>query len=83
MARGFESKDVEQQQQEALERRAAARIPQRTPEEIELERKRDGLELQRKRVLHDIEACRDPRRRTMLESGLKYLEEQLAALNVT
>jgi hypothetical protein len=80
VARGFESKDVEQQQQEALERRAAGRRPQPTPEEIERERKRDGLQLQRTRVLHEIEACRDDRRRKTLESGLKYLDEQLAAL---
>lgn len=81
MARGFESKDVEQQQQEALERRAAARLPRLTPEQIERERKRDSLQLQRTRVLHEIEACKDNRRRQMLESGLKYLDEQLALLN--
>ena len=80
MARGFESKDVEQQQQEALERRAAVRGPRLTPEQIERERKRDSLQLQRTRVLHEIEACKDNRRRKMLESGLNYLEEQLAAL---
>ncbi len=80
MARGFESKDVEQQQQEALERRASARHPQLTPEQIERERKRDSLRLQRTRVLHEIEACREDRRRKMLESGLKYLDDQLASL---
>ena len=79
MARGFESKDVEQQQQEALERRAASRQPQLTPEQIERERKRDGLQLQRTRVLHEIEACKDDLRRKILNSGLKYLDDQLAA----
>jgi hypothetical protein len=81
VARGFESKDVEQQQQEALERRAASRQPQLTSEQIERERKRDSLQLQRTRVLHEIDACKDDRRRKILNSGLKYLDDQLAALS--
>lgn len=80
MARGFESKDVEQQQQEALERRASARKLQLTSEQIECERKRDSLQLQRTRVLHEIEACKDDRRRKILNNGLKYLDDQLALL---
>lgn len=80
MARGFESKDVEQQQQEMLERRAAAKAPQKTPEELEKERKREGLLLQRTRVLREIESASNDRRRQQLESGLKFLDEQLAAL---
>lgn len=81
MARGFESKDVEWQQQEAQERRAAARRPALTPEQIERQRKREGLELQRTRVRREIEASRNERHRQTLENGLKYLEEQLAALD--
>lgn len=80
MARGFESKDVEQQQQEMLERRAAAKAQQKPPEELEKERKREGLLLQRTRVLREIESARTDRHRQQLESGLKFLDEQLAAL---
>jgi hypothetical protein len=80
VARGFESKDVEQQQQEAQERRARARRPEPPPEQIERERKRDSLQLQRTRVLHEIEACKDDRRLKILKLGLKYLDEQLALL---
>ena len=51
-----------------------------TPEQIELEKKRDSLLLSRTRVLHDLENCRDERYRKTLAEGLSYLEEQLAAL---
>jgi hypothetical protein len=81
MARGFESKDVEQQQQEMLDRRAAAKVPQKSPEELEVERKREGLLLQRTRVLREIESARNERHKRTLESGLKFLDEQLAALD--
>jgi molecular chaperone GrpE (heat shock protein) len=80
MARGFESKDVEWQQQEAAERRAAAQRPALTPEQAELARKREGLELQRTRVLKQIEDAKDARYRATLERGLKFLDDQLADL---
>jgi hypothetical protein len=80
VARGFESKDVEQQQQEMLERRAAAKARVKSAEEVARERKREDLLLQRTRVLRDIGAARGDRHRLQLESGLKFLDEQLAAL---
>jgi hypothetical protein len=49
-----------------------------TPEEIEVEKKRDGLLLHRTRVIHDIAGCRDPRYKKTLEQGLAFLESQLA-----
>jgi len=50
---------------------------------METERQRDSLLLQRTRVLHQIEACSDPRYRKTLESGLEYLETQLLKLGWT
>lgn len=81
MARGFESKDVESQQQEMQERRAAAKLPAKTPEEVQKERQREGLQLQRTRVLKQLEGVTDARYRQTLERGLEYLEEQLKALD--
>jgi hypothetical protein len=81
VARGFESKDVESQQQEMQERRAAAKQPVKTPEELQKERQREGLQLQRTRVLHQLETVTDARYRQTLERGLKYLEDQLKALD--
>ena len=57
--------------------------PRLTPDQVEVERKRDSLQLQRKRVLNDIGACRDERYRKTLSAGLAYLEAQIAALDGT
>jgi hypothetical protein len=51
-----------------------------TPEQMEVERKRDGLLLHRTRVLRDLEGCQNLRYRKTLESGLAFLEGQLAEL---
>jgi hypothetical protein len=51
-----------------------------SPEQIEIERKRDGLLLHRTRVMRDLESCNDLRYRKTLEEGLAYLEGQLVAL---
>jgi hypothetical protein len=80
VARGFESKDVEQQQQDAEERRANARRVALSAEQAEIARKRDGLILQRTRILREIETSSNDRHRQTLQSGLQFLDEQLARL---
>lgn len=79
MARGWESKSVESQIESARER-AAKREDQGTPEQQAAEKKRDGLLLQRTRMLQQIEVCRDERYRKTLSEGLAYLEKELTAL---
>lgn len=79
MARGWESKSVEAQQESAEPGRKPSRA-KLTQEQIATERKRDGLLLHRTRVLNDLENCRDERYRKTLMDGLSYLETQLAAL---
>lgn len=81
MARGWESKGVESQIESAEERAALAKKPKLTPEEAERIRQRESLELSRKRVLHDIEASKNPRHRATLEAALKHLDEKIAALS--
>ena len=79
MARGWESKAVEEQIESAREREAHS--PRRlTPEQAAEEAMRDSLLLQRTRILREFQNCRDPRYRQTLSSGLQYLEAQLAAL---
>ena len=80
MARGWESKSVEEQIQLANERAGAVKRVRLTAEEIEVERKRDGLLLQRTRVMRDLSTCTNERYRQTLETGLVYLEQQLVAL---
>lgn len=79
MARGWESKSVEEQI-ESARGRASEHRPRLTPEQAALEKKRDSLLLQRTRVLRDLGHCRDERYRKTLADGLSYLESQLAEL---
>ena len=79
MARGFESKSVEQQQQDAEERRSAAKRVKLSAEQVAADRQREGLLLQRTRMLREIESATSPRHRNTLQGGLKYLEDQLKA----
>lgn len=80
MARGWESKSVQGQIESANARRGIPRV-QLTPAQIEAEKKRESLLLHRKRVLHDLENCRDERYRSILADGLAYLDAQLVALD--
>jgi hypothetical protein len=79
MARGFESKAVESNRQDAEEeRRLRGRGERIDLEEIERRQKRQGLELSRRRIVHEIEAATDPRRRTSLQAALAHLDSELA-----
>jgi hypothetical protein len=80
VARGFESKDVEQQQQDLEERRAAAKRVVLNAAQAEVNRKRDGLMLQRTRILREIEISKNDRHRQTLQTGLQFLDDQLAGL---
>jgi hypothetical protein len=77
MARGWESKSVEQQQELATSE-TEQRKPQLSPAQISAERRRQTLQLSRKRILQQLEVASNPRHRQMLESALTDLEAQLA-----
>jgi len=79
MARGWESKSVESQL-EARDDMRRTGMPNRTPQQLEIERKSDSLLLQRVRVMREIESSSNARHRKTLEEGLKYLEDSLSAL---
>ena len=78
MARGWESKSVESQIEDADR---SDRTEPLTPEQREILRKREGLELSRRRVLHDLEAAGSPVRRTSLEHALAFLDEEIRKLS--
>ena len=75
MARGWESKSVEQQQDEAAEKKEPGQLL--TPEQIEEKRRRQGLELSRQRILQQLQVACSPRHRQMLELALAELEAKL------
>jgi hypothetical protein len=79
MARGWESKSVESQQIENAGRSDRGEIL--TPEQREIRRKRDGLELSRRRVLQDLAAARSEIRRAALDKALAFLDEEIRKLS--
>jgi uncharacterized membrane protein YccC len=81
MARGWESKSVESQMEEAAEsRRAAAHRVPLSPDQIRVARERESLELSRKRVLQDLESAKHIRHYQQLEAALKHLDQRLREL---
>jgi hypothetical protein len=80
MSRGWESKDVESQMEEAAARRSAARQVAPTAEQVRLQSERQSLESSRTRVIKDLEASTNPRRREQLEAALQHLDRKLAEL---
>jgi hypothetical protein len=80
MARGWESKAVEDQVESVAAKPFRAGYPPRTPEQIARQKEREGLELSRTKILNDLEAATNPRHRESLEAALKHLEEKLAAI---
>ncbi|HMD15178.1 MAG TPA: hypothetical protein VKH18_00825 [Terriglobales bacterium] len=79
MARGWESKSVEQQQEVMLERReaAGARI---SPDEQQRTRKREGLLLSRSHFAQQLQAASSPRHREMLSQAIAEVDRQLLCL---
>jgi hypothetical protein len=77
MARGWESKSVEQQQEEMSEQRKSVRPPI-SPEQQQRNRKREGLLLSRKRLAQQLQAAGNPRHRQILEQAIAELDSQLS-----
>ena len=77
MARGWESKSVEDQIASAEERKSTPARPL-SAEDRERESLRTSLRLARAKILRDIEHARDDRYRAMLQQSLEYIDGQLA-----
>lgn len=75
MARGFESKQVEFQQEEALRRKTLK--PALSPEERAAGERRRALELARTRAVADLERATNPHHRQMLQAAIAALDDQL------
>jgi hypothetical protein len=80
MARGWESKSVEQQQEMATSDAGQTR-PRLTPAEIAAEQRRETLRLSRQRILQQMEVASNPRHREMLEAALAELDRQWAVVS--
>jgi hypothetical protein len=78
MARGWESKSVEQQQEEMAENRKVPR-PAIPAAEQKRNRKREGLLLSRQRLAQQLEVATNSRHRQMLEQSIAELDRQLVS----
>jgi hypothetical protein len=78
MARGWESKSVEQQQDEMEERQKPRHAPI-PPKEQQRNREREGLLLSRERLTQQLQAATNPRHREMLLQSIAALDGQLAS----
>lgn len=78
MARGWESKSVESQMEDVRS------VPQRrtpvTPEQQERMHRKQGIELDRKRVARELQETSSPMRKTSLEHALAFLDGELGKL---
>ncbi|HEY2321915.1 MAG TPA: hypothetical protein VGJ82_03540 [Thermoanaerobaculia bacterium] len=80
MARGFESKSVQEQWQDAEAAAELKRKPKREAAQIELDKKRESLDLSRRRVMHDLETTTSETRKSSLRAALSHLEGELSKL---
>jgi hypothetical protein len=80
MARGFDSKFVEAQQEEAQRRSSAPPKPTLTPEARIREQRRRALELTRTRTQQDLSRAVLPAHRRMLEEAIAALDRQIEDL---
>ena len=74
MARGWESKDVENQQDDRDHRPSEHREKSARDQQLE------DLNLQRTRVLQDLQTACNPRYRAILEESLRFLEQKITSL---
>ena len=82
MARGWESKSIESQIESARSEKSKPKTEQRSSTEIEKLREWESLMLSRTRVLHQMEACQNPRYRLILDKALADLDSRLEGLKL-
>ncbi|MGA2696425.1 MAG: hypothetical protein ABSE92_10200 [Terriglobales bacterium] len=80
MARGWESKSVEDQQAEAAAEKKQYKA-QLTADEIKLKQQIQGLELSKQRVQQQLRSARNDQHREMLRLALADLEHKLSLLS--
>jgi len=78
MARGWESKSIEDQQQEAQRPKTAA--PPLDPAQTARAAERATLQLARTRALADLQQACAPAHRAMLEHAIRDLDQKIALL---
>jgi hypothetical protein len=82
MARGWESKAVEDQIEDKKARRPDSSSA-KSAEELEHERRLSSLNLSRSRLLQQLETARNPAHRQMLLNGLSAVEREIEEVSAS
>ena len=80
MARGWESKSVEDQVLQSEEKKGRHKKGQLTPTQLDTRRKREVLRLSRARVQRELQSSQNPRYKEQLNRALADLDAQIAEL---
>jgi len=83
MARGWESKSVEDQIEEARRSQGVSEGRVQSPEAKERERKIESLKLERSRLTEQLNRARSEAHQRMILQSLKAIEEEIATLIAT
>jgi hypothetical protein len=83
MARGWESKSVEDQIEEARRSQGAAEGLVQSPEAKERERKIESLKLERSRLTEQLNRARSEAHQRMIRQSLEAIEKEIATLIAT
>ncbi len=81
MARGWESKDIENQQDLREERARAQEEVVQTAEDVARERVLDDIALRKRRVLKDLRETSNQRYRLQLEETLRFLDAEASRVS--
>jgi hypothetical protein len=81
MARGWESKDVEAQVEATEAPQQRVFQGNKSPEQIEREQQRKGLQLSRTRIVNDLASATHPNHRKSLEAALAHLDKKISELS--
>jgi len=84
MARGWESKDVEEQVQTKVESEQGQKAPSgrgaKTPEQQAKEQDLQQLQLSRTRIVNDLANATHPNHKKTLEAALAHLDKKIAEI---
>jgi hypothetical protein len=80
MARGWESKSVEAQQEESIAAKPTKSRAPLTPEELQREQKKADLTLSRSRIVQQLEQSTNERYSELMRKTLADLDRQIAEL---
>jgi hypothetical protein len=83
MARGWESKSVEDQMEEARRSQGEREWRIQSQEERERERKVESLKLERSRLTEQLKRARSEAHQRMIRQSLQAIEIEIAALIAT